>query len=323
VTDAVRRVVGVSLNAAIDRIAVVDRLVPGGIHRPRLLASVPGGKAANAVRAAGHLGLRGSVVAVLAGSTGTWYREELAAREIPLVEVRVPGETRLCTSILDASAGRLTEFYERGPALRPGDWPEVERALAAALRDDPTGTVVILAGSLPDGTPADAYARLVQLAREAGARSVVDVGGEPLRLAVAARPWLVKVNGEEAASVVPGAQPSPTTPAEALAVADGLRGLGAARVVVTLGAGGAVLRSAEASLILGPIPDALLGPYSVGSGDAFTAGLLAGLSRGNALDDALRLAAAAGAASARMPGQGELDPDEALRDMAAMQVRHS
>ena len=44
--DPIRRVVGVSLNAAIDRIVSVPRLEPGRIHRPVQRAMVPGGKAA-------------------------------------------------------------------------------------------------------------------------------------------------------------------------------------------------------------------------------------------------------------------------------------
>ncbi len=61
------------------------------------------------------------------------------------------------------------------------------------------------------------------------------------------------------------------------------------------------------------MPAAHRGPYSVGSGDAFTAGLLAAMARGATLPDALCLAGAAGAASARLPGQGELDPADVER----------
>ena len=38
-----RRLVCVSLNAAVDKTAAVDRLVPGEINRPELLSVVPGG----------------------------------------------------------------------------------------------------------------------------------------------------------------------------------------------------------------------------------------------------------------------------------------
>ena len=74
----IRRVVGVALNAAVDKTVSVDRLVAGAIHRPVVRSVVAGGKAANVVRAAGHLGLDGAMVAVLGGHAGAWYREALA-----------------------------------------------------------------------------------------------------------------------------------------------------------------------------------------------------------------------------------------------------
>jgi 1-phosphofructokinase len=97
----IRRVVGVALNAAIDKTVSVDRLVAGAIHRPVIRSVVAGGKAANVVRAAGHLGLDGAMVAVLGGYAGAWYREALEARSIGLHEVNVAGETRTCLSVLD------------------------------------------------------------------------------------------------------------------------------------------------------------------------------------------------------------------------------
>jgi tagatose 6-phosphate kinase len=311
----VRRVVGVSLNAAIDKTVSVPHLEPGRIHRPVVRAVVPGGKAANTVRAAHHLGLRGEVVAVLGGHAGSWYRDALASAGIPLHEVRVDTETRTCVSILDEAAGTLTELYEPGVTLRPDDWPIVEAALSEALGDDPTGAVVVLAGSLPPGAPTDAYRRLAQQAASAGARAVVDIGGPPLAVALAAAPWLVKVNLEEAMSVLElGSDGNPVDAARALVH----RGAGSA--IVTLGVHGAVIASRGWTWRLGPVPPHLAGPFSVGSGDAFTAGWLAGLA---ALDDVaigLRRAGAAGAANARQPGQGELDAAQVAATLAAFDV---
>src|SRR4029077_3438410 len=125
----IRRVVGVALNAAVDKTMSVDRLVAGAIHRPVVRSVVAGGKASNVVRAARHLGLDGAVVAVLGGHAGAWYRAALAERSIGLHEVPVDGETRTCTSILDESTGALTELYEAGVQLGDDDWLRVEDAL--------------------------------------------------------------------------------------------------------------------------------------------------------------------------------------------------
>ena len=107
-----------------------------------------------------------------------------------------PGETRICLSVSDGEA--LTEFYEPGPELDPEHWAALE---AAAARVAANATWVGVAGSLPPGAPADAAARLLRVARTAGARVALDVSGEALRLGLEAGPDFVKVNASEAAAL--------------------------------------------------------------------------------------------------------------------------
>lgn len=309
-TAPISRVVGVALNAAIDKTVSVERLVAGSIHRPVVRSVVAGGKAANVVRAARHLGLDGTMVAVLGGHAGAWYRAQLEERSIALHEVVVADETRTCLSVLDESTGELTEFYEAGVRLSDVDWQGVEAALRAAIGGDGDGVVVVLAGSLPPGTPTDGYARLVAIAARAGARAVVDSDGDSLAAALAGNPWLVKVNAAEAETVT---GTSARTRDRAVAAALELRARGAGIAIVTRGVHGAALATAGGSWTLGNLPSGLRGPWSVGSGDAFLAGFLAGTARELPAPEALRLAGAAGAANARVAGQGELDPADVDR----------
>ncbi len=150
------RLLCISLNAAIDKIATVDRLQPGEIHRPELLSVVPGGKALNVARAAATLGMPVRAVVVLGGHAGDWMEAALRARAIDTRAVRIAGETRTCLSVLDETTGMLTEFYEQGLTLDADGWATVEEALATELADDPSGSLVVLAGSLPPGAPVDA-----------------------------------------------------------------------------------------------------------------------------------------------------------------------
>ncbi len=314
---AINRIIGVSLNAAMDKTASVERLVPGTIHRPTVRSVVPGGKAVNAVRAARCLGLDGEVVAVLGGHAGAWYRAALANRSIPLHAVEVASETRSCLSVLDLATGALTELYEAGVELADGDWPRVEDALREALGSDGAGAVVVLAGSLPPGAPVDAYGRLGTIATGLGARTAIDIAGPPLLAALDARPWLVKVNAAEAETVT---GTSARTRDRALAAARELLSRGAGIAIVTRGVHGAVLVAPEGAWTLGSLPASQRGPYSVGSGDAFLAGFIVGLARGLPAGDALRLGGAAGAANARVPGQGELDPGDVERAFRSCRV---
>ena len=296
-----RRLVCVALNAAIDKTAVVDRLEPGAIHRPDVLAALPGGKAVNVARAATRLSLPAAVIAVVGGHAGDWFAAELAARDIPAQLVRVDGETRTCLSVLDRATGELTEFYESGVELPAAAWPAVETALEGALMGAERGALVVLAGSLPPGAPNDAYARLAALTNAAGAEVAVDVGGEPLQLALAARPWLVKVNAREAATTT-GLRTDDLD--GVLEAAGRLIEAGAGQALITRGVEGAVFVG-DGSWALGRPPER--GPYTVGSGDVLLAGFAVALGRGDDLPDALRYGAAAAAANALTLGQGELD----------------
>ncbi len=305
----VRRLVCVSLNAAVDKTAAVDRLVPGEIHRPEMLAVVPGGKAINVARAAAGLGLPASVIPVVGGHAGAWLEDALVSGGLDARPVRVAGETRTCLSVLDRSSGTLTEFYEAGLTLDAAGWAAVEAAVIAELADDAAGTVVVVAGSLPVGAPEDAYARLVRLTNANGGRCVVDIGGRSLALAVAAGPWLAKVNAAEAADAagtISGGE------AEALEAARALRRSGAQMALVTRGTHGSLLLDEDGvAWRIGRAPEQ--GHYSVGSGDSLLAGFLAALAAGQSAPEAARSGAAAGTANALHPGQGHLDDADIAR----------
>ena len=323
-----RRLLCVCLNAAVDKMAAVDRLVPGLIHRPEVLSVVPGGKALNVARAAAGLGMPVSVVAILAGHAGSWMTDALVARGIATRVVRGAGETRTCLSVLDRSSGELTEFYEPGVALDAAGWDAVEDAVRTELADDPTGTLVVLAGSLPPGAPETGYGRVVTIAHDAGARAVVDADRAVLTESLAARPWLVKVNAREATAAadlagggVPGEPATLEDVAEGVAVgsAQRIRARTGGLVLVTRGVDGAVLVDETGAVwrIGGP-PER--GRYPVGSGDSLLAGLTVALAAGFPLPEAARRSVAVGAANALVPGQGELHAVDAERMLPAISV---
>jgi fructose-1-phosphate kinase PfkB-like protein len=122
----VMRVVCVAVNASVDKVVAVDRLVPGEIHRPEMLSVVPGGKAVNVARAATRLGLESVVVPVVAGHAGAWLVEALATERIPTRAVRISGETRSCLSILDRSTG-VSPSLRPGPPIDPTAGPSPRR----------------------------------------------------------------------------------------------------------------------------------------------------------------------------------------------------
>ena len=309
-----QRILFVAANPSIDRLAEVDVLTIGAIHRPDRVLAVPGGKGLNAARAAVALGARVTAAAIVAGRAGEWIAERLVEAAIDAALVRDGGleETRTCLSVLDRSTGQLTEFYEPGTAIQPATWPAFEDALRDEIAVGDVA-VVVCSGSLPPGAPDDAYARIVRLA--GSAITIVDTHGAPLGLAVAEHPSVVKVNAAEAAEAT--GLPV-TTPAEAASAARALMERGAGQVVVTLGADGAVACDGPSAWLL--TSTAGRGSYPVGSGDAFIAGLAIGLVAGSSLVAAAGGGMAAGIANALLPGAGILDAEAAARLLDQVEV---
>jgi 1-phosphofructokinase family hexose kinase len=293
----------VSPNPSIDKLFAVERLEPGTIHRPASFVRVPGGKGLNVARAAATLGAEVRAVALLGGHHGRWIAEELPSLGVELTAVWHDGETRSCLSVADAGAVSLTEFYEEASLVDRSVWLDfVDRVREAGVG----ASWLTVSGSLPGGAPMDGYEQLVH--RGNVALDTRDLAG--------ARPALVKVNAAEAAELTGRAV---DTEMDALAAARDLRariggeGKGA---VVTQGGDGALLIDPDGREWRGKVDSS--GPFPVGSGDAFLAGLVVALERDASWPEALKAALGAGAANAELAGAGWLERHraEALAEAA-------
>jgi len=306
-------IVCLAANPSIDRLFEVQQLEPGTIHRPLAFTMVPGGKGLNAARAVAALGGKVSVVALLAGHAGRWIDDALGAEGIERQLAWVEGETRSSLSVFDRKTQRLTEFYEGGPIVSAEGWDRFLTVLREFLEDarDASEDWLTISGSMPQGAAAESYAPVMASARAAGLRSALDARGEALATVLEAEPDVVKINAAEASELV-GA--SCATCVEALAAAREVRrraGGDGRGVVITRGTEGVVSIAPDGSAWAGRL--AAWGPYSVGSGDAFLAGLVLALDRGNEWPRALAHGLGAGAANAEQPGAGRLLSERASR----------
>src|SRR5262249_7485584 len=187
---------------SVDRTAEVDRLREGSIHRPISVVAVPGGKGLNVARAAHTLGAPARALTLLAGHAGRWIDGELDRLGIPHAGAWAAGETRTCLSVLDRSTNAMTEFYESGTGVSKEAWREFERVVVSELKAAASGSLAVLSGSLPVGIRGDRAAGTVRAAREAGLSALVDTSGPWLAAAIGASPEIVKVNADEAGSLL-------------------------------------------------------------------------------------------------------------------------
>jgi 1-phosphofructokinase family hexose kinase len=259
---------------------------------------VPGGKGLNVARAAMALGARVEAVSLLGGHAGAWIAEALGSEGIPGYFAWTDAETRSCLSVAD-SAGRLTEFYETGGEIGQQAWDDLCGVVEARLEG---ARWLILSGSLPRGAPPSGYADLIVAARRKEVAVALDTRDESLALALPAGPDIVKVNASEAGGLL-GLPVTNTDEAAAAAWELRIRAGGKGAAVLTRGADGAVAGFGDE---LWHGSSAVRGPYPVGSGDAFLAGLITSLDRRDGPKRAIALALGAGAANAEEAGAGRL-----------------
>jgi 1-phosphofructokinase family hexose kinase len=309
-------IVCLAANPSVDKLFEIERLEPGGIHRPDGFVQVAGGKGLNVARAAHALGGDVRAVALLRGHTGKWLEEMLASEGVAGSFVWTHGESRASLSVADRATGGLTEFYEHGSEVPVASWIETVQVVADLL---PQMRWLTISGSLPPGAPVEGYREVVAEARAAGVAVALDSEGERLRLALWARPDVVKVNAREAGELLDvgtDTRDGAVTAARELrerAGGDGHAGL------VTRGADGVVLCAPDGSCWEGRLY--VRGRYPVGSGDSFLAGLVVALDRGDGWKEALQLALGAATANAELAGAGRLESARAVALAGQAEVR--
>ena len=309
-------IITVTLNAALDRTLTVPNFQRGQRHRASGGGlTLPGGKGINVARALKRLEVPVVATGLAGGLTGTRIIEELTAEAILNDFVRIAEESRTSTAVVDPTASSYTEINEWGPHVEP-DELEILRDKLHYLAN--AAQSVVFSGSLPRGVESDFYAEAIRDLNRRGVQTVLDSEGEPLRLGTGAEPFLVSPNQREAESLV-GQEFHEEQ--DFIVALDSIVELGARNVLITQESGCFAFLHEEREVkrfqCVAPRVESL---SSVGSGDVLLAGFLAARHGGKPIDEALRFAVAAGAASTLELGAGRLDPREANRLLGGVEV---
>jgi 1-phosphofructokinase family hexose kinase len=303
-------IVCVTPNPTIDRTLRVPGFGAGGVWRATAVRAACGGKGVNVARALTRLRCPSLCLGPLGGAAGRAAAASAAAEGLAARWTLVAGETRTCIIVV-GEAGATTVINEPGPELSGTEWAAV---IAAVDEEARRARAVCISGSLTPGCSTETFARLLEAA-SVSSPPWVDTSGAPLAVAVAAGAS-VKVNADEAGALLDGRIGGV---ADAVAAARALRVRGSSRVVITLGADGAVLATADGLWHVAAPPVAVVS--AVGSGDCFLAGLVAHLADGASIEAALALAAACGAADTLRPEVAAFTAAEVTELAAAAAVR--
>ena len=283
---------------AAQRTMVFRRLEREAVNRAILTVDGAAGKAVNVGKVLHVLGEQPLVLGFLGGLRGEEVRGILAREGVPAEFVPVQNTTRQCITLVDETTGEVTELVEEGRPVEPEAAVQFRALIQNRL---PGARAVVMSGTIASGVAPGLYAEVIRLAHQEGVFSVVDAQGTALQLALEAQPGLVKPNRKELETTLQ--RPVPDDAALHAAMRE-LLARGSERVVVT--AGQAPAWAADGRhwwRITAPIVPAL---NPIGSGDAFTAAVVARLVAGDDLGEACRWGAAAGAANALTHLSGEV-----------------
>ena len=126
-------IVTVTLNAAIDRTLTVPNFQRGQRHRASAGVTLAGGKGINVARTLKALGVPVVATGLVGGVTGARIVAELTDEAILNDFVRIDGESRTSTAVVDPTASTYTEINEWGPAVTDEELASADRE--AALPD--------------------------------------------------------------------------------------------------------------------------------------------------------------------------------------------
>jgi 1-phosphofructokinase family hexose kinase len=309
-------IVTVTLNAAIDRTLTVPNFQLGQRHRASQGLTLAGGKGINVARALKRLGVPVVATGLAGGRTGTRVVEELTSEAILNDFVRIADESRTSTAVVDPTAATYTEINEWGPHVEPEELAILLDKISYLARG---ADMVVFAGTLPRGVDDAFYAEAIRDLNRRNVPAVLDSEGPPLRLGVEAEAFLVTPNQREAEGLVGQELGDDEDYTMAL---DRIADMGARNVLITAETRSFGLFRADRKRTLFRADAPQVEPVSaVGSGDVLLAAFLAARVADKPLEDALKIAVAAGAASTLEVGAGRFEPREASRLQSSVEVR--
>jgi tagatose 6-phosphate kinase len=280
----------ITLNPIIDKIIKVDKFRQGGSVRASEVRLIAGGKGNNVARVLSRLGFDVLTFNLLGGFEGSQLKEILETGGIKNDEFRIKGRTRMHNFILEEDSGRLTDIYEPSPDITM----EEKRLILSKIKDIiKSSKFVVISGSSPCAIADDIFYETALAASQHGLKTVVDTSGNALKIALKAKPFLIKPNKEETEEII---NKKINNQSDMIGALDFFESLNIAISVISLGKAGAYIRY-KGKTYKAETPD-IATANSFGSGDSMVAGFIKGIMQDMPIENIIKIGMAAGTANA-------------------------
>jgi 1-phosphofructokinase/tagatose 6-phosphate kinase len=298
----------VCMNPTFQKTLCFSAIVPNTVNRTEEHRLDIAGKGFNVCRILTQLGKRALHLTQLGGDLRPFFLKTCAADGVPVHWVESYSPIRFCYTLIEKN-GAVTELVEEGSPVEAGTEGRVREAYQSLL---PDYSRVIIAGTKAAGFSGDLIPWMVRLARERDRKILLDVRGSDLTQSLPFYPDLIKPNLFEFASTfAPELIVNNDLIIDEKRVKDRIQELCRElcrkyRITVVLTRGGSPIWAAREDRFF-EIPVEKTQPVNtIGSGDAFTAGLAAALDEGAALDEAASRGAHYGALNAALLKPGTI-----------------
>ncbi len=283
----------VTLNPALDRYIVVEQLLTE--DTTRILSETPyaAGKGINVSRVIRELGGQSIALGLVGGYEGLQLEGLLINAGVMTDFTRISGETRTNIILREQTKDRQYAISATGPEVQATETGLFFQNVNQIQNMD----YLILSGSLPRGVSPNIYGQLILAGTKKSAFIILDTDGKSLHESIAYQPTCIKPNIYELSRL---AETELYTESEIIGFCEKIHPKGIPYIIVSRGRKGLLLSSVKQKLkaIAPPVEV----DSTVGAGDSVVGGFVLAHAQGKDLADCLRLACAAGTATAQTPG---------------------
>lgn len=303
----------VTLNSTIDIVVPVKKITLGAVSRTKTIYTYPGGKATNVARALKTLGAQPHAFGFVGIRDSRETEHFLKHHGVPSSYIPCTGSNRICLLITETGKTPRETIInsESDMDITAKDVKLFFKNLKTLTKKS---SHVIFSGSMPVSLPPDFYAQAIKVVHK-NCVSVLDTSSKYLYHGIKARPGIIKNNVHELESAfnvklhdINKLKTFVKTLSDKYSIPV---------IIVTLNEKGSLVYDNGNVYTLPALKvKSMVSP--VGSGDAYSAGLLYGLSNGKTVKESCRWAVAAAAANLGHLGSCFISRGDVLKYLRAI-----
>ena len=283
----------VTLNSALDRFIVVEQLLTEDTTRILSETAYAAGKGINVSRVIRELGGHSVALGLVGGYEGLQLEGLLINAGVISDFTRISGETRTNIILREQTKSRQYIIGAAGPEVNATEIGLFYQNFNQIQNME----YLILSGSLPRGVTPNHYGQLILAGKKKNAFIVIDTDGKSLRESIEYQPTCIKPNTYELSRL---AESELQTESEIMGFCEKIHQKGIPYILVSRGRKGLLLSAVKQKIkAIAPPVDV---ESTVGAGDSVVGGFVLAHSQGKDIEDCVRLACAAGTATAQTPG---------------------